>query len=60
MKKVVNKQMDKLNALMESTAVVEQKVDGLRGQFKDAEFQHRVELGNMKEALNHFQEKQYV
>ena len=59
MKKAVGKQMDKLNALLESTSLVEQKVNVLRGQFKDAEFQHRVELGEIKEALNHFQEQQY-
>ncbi len=58
MKKVVGKQMDKLNALLESASLVEQKVNVVRGQFKDAEFQHRVALGEMKEALSHFQEQQ--
>jgi len=37
---------------------VNSKVEELKQQFKDAEFQHRIEVGEITEALMNFKEKE--
>eukprot|EP01022_Parablepharisma_sp_SALTPOND_P029385 TRINITY_DN733_c0_g1_i1.p1 TRINITY_DN733_c0_g1~~TRINITY_DN733_c0_g1_i1.p1 ORF type:complete len:980 (+),score=98.86 TRINITY_DN733_c0_g1_i1:6126-9065(+) len=56
-KREVDRHMHKLQLAMESTSEVNQKVEEMREQFKSAEFQHRIELGEISEALNNFKTK---
>ena len=46
--------------MIESTAEKNLDVEKLRKQFKDAEFQHRIELGEIKESLDKFKTKEYM
>ena len=59
MKKEMEKQMKKLNKMLEETDEVNSKVEDLREKFKSEEFQHRVEVGEIQESLQNFQSKEY-
>ncbi len=59
MKRELGKHMDKLNTFVSSMMPLCQQVEDLRGQFKSTEFQHRMDMGEMHEALRSFQSKQY-
>lgn len=58
MNREVEKKKYKLNKITDETRIVEQKVEELRKQFKDAEFQHKMEMGEIREALHNFKSKE--
>jgi len=49
---------DKVDIAAEATAEFDFSVEKLREQFRNAEFQHRIEVGEISEALNNFKEKE--
>lgn len=49
---------DKVDTVIESTAEFDMNVEKLREQFRNAEFQHRIEVGEISEALNNFKVKE--
>lgn len=54
----VARHKDKVETAMESAAEFDAEVEKLRELFRSAEFQHRIEVGEINQALESFKEKE--